>query len=369
MAAGVLPAAARRGRWRRIALRLAVSLAALAVLALAFRHADLARVRALLAASPWLLATPVFYFIVLGCDALGWRRLVMGAGRPPSWRGLMKVRTAAEGLGLSLPSGGVVAEGVAVYLLRTACRIPGGLAVASLAARRFFIFFSFGLALAVSAAAGHHLLTTISPRVIGRGGLGWAVPVAAALVLLIAFGLRAALLGGALAGRVFGLLRSVPVAAVRRWAERQADAFSEVDRQVAVALTGRRGGPLLTTVCYLGIWLAEAGETFFILRLLGAGLSFRTVFSFEAPLTLIRGLAFFTPSGLGVQDLGYLFILKGLRVHQAVNVAAAFLVVKRAKEIFWIIIGYLLLARQAWRPPAEAGHAADTQDEHEPPSP
>lgn len=347
---------------------MAVSLAALAVLALAFRHADLARIRALLGASPWLLATPVFYLVVLGCDALGWRRLVMGAGRPPSWRGLLRVRTAAEGLGLSLPSGGVVAEGVAVYLLRTACGVPGGLAVASLAARRFFIFFSFGLALAASAVAGHSLLTAISPRVIGRGGLGWVVPVGAAVVLLAAFGLRAALLGGDLAGRIFGMLHSVPIAAVRRWAERQADTFSEVDTQVAAALTGRRGGPLLTTVCYLGIWLAEAGETWYILHLLGAGLSFRTVFSFEAPLTLIRGLAFFTPSGLGIQDLGYLYILKGLRVHQAVNVAAAFLVVKRAKEIFWIIIGYLLLARQAWRPSAQAELAPGPQDTHEPPS-
>jgi hypothetical protein len=334
--------------------RAAGSLAALGLLAYLFRHADLARIRALLLASPWLLATPLFYLGVLGFDALGWRRLVMTPGRP-SWARLLELRTAAEALGLSLPSGGVFAEGVAIYLLRTVCRVPPGPAVASLAARRFYIFFSFGLALAASAVAGHSLLAAISPRVLGSGGLEWVVPLAAALVLVAAFGLRAALLGGELAGRLLRGLRAVPVRALRQWLERRADAFGEVDRQVEAALRGRRGGPALTTLCYLGIWASEVGETFFILTLLGAGLSFRAVFSFEGLLTLARGLAFFTPSGLGVQDVGYLAFFKGLGVQQAINVWAAFVLVKRGKEIFWIIIGYLLLARRAWRPPAGAG--------------
>jgi glycosyltransferase 2 family protein len=345
----------RRGRW--LGLRAAGSLAALLLLGLVFRHAHVARIRSLLVAAPWLLATPVFYLGVLACDALGWRRLVMSPGRPPSWRRLLEVRTAAEALGLSLPSGGVLAEGVAVYLLRSACGIPAGLAVASLAARRFYIFFSFGLALTASAAVGHSLLTSISARVIGRGGLGWLVALGAAFMLLVAFGLRAALLGGELAGRMVRALARLPIRGVRRWLEPRVAAFSEVDRQVETALAGRRGGPAVTTLCYLGIWLAESCETFFILGLLGAGLSFRTVFSFEAPLTLLRGLSFFTPSGLGIQDLGYLAFLKGLGVRHAIDVGGAFVLVKRGKEVFWIIIGYLLLARHAWRPSAGAGDA------------
>jgi hypothetical protein len=357
-ASGPPPAAAgsRRRRWLRILPRAAASLAALGLLAFLFRHADLARIRALLLASPWLLATPLFYLGVLAADALGWRRLVMTA-RPLSWGRLLEVRTAAEALGLSLPSGGVLAEGVAIYLLRTACGVPAGLAVASLAARRFYIFFSFGLALAASAVAGHSPHAAISPRVIGRGGLEWVVPLAAAGVLAVAFGLRALLLGGELAGRVLRGLRAVPLRGLRQWLERRADAFQEVDRQVETALRGHRGGPALTTFYYLGIWASEVGETFFILTLLGAGLSFRAVFSFEGLLTLTRGLAFFTPSGLGVQDVGYLLFFKALAVPQAINVWGAFVLVKRGKELFWIIIGYLLLARRAWRTPAGAGDA------------
>jgi len=349
------PAGPRRRARIRTVLRAAGSLAAVGLLAFLFRRADLARIRQLIVAAPWLLATPLFYFGVLSCDALGWHRLLKGSGRRVPRLRLLEIRTAAEGLGLSLPSGGVFAEGMAIYLLRKVFGVPPGLAVASLAARRFYIFFSFGLALAASAVSGHSLLTAISGRVIGRGGLGWVVPAAAAFVLLAAFGLRAALLGGDLAGRMFSGLGALPLAGLRRWLARRADSFSEVDRQVETALAGSGGGPVLTTLCFLGIWICEVGETFFILSLLGAGLSLRTVFSFEGVLTLARGLAFFTPSGLGVQDLGYLAFLKGLGVEQAINVWGAFVLVKRGKEIFWIIIGYLLLARHAWRPSPGAG--------------
>lgn len=344
------PAASRHRARIRSVLRVAGSLAAVGLLAFLFRRADLARIRQLILGAPWLLATPVFYFGVLSCDALGWHRLLKCSGRQVPWARLLAIRTGAEGLGLSLPSGGVFAEGMAIYLLRKVCGVRTGLAVASLAARRFYIFFSFGLALAASAVAGHSLLAAISGRVIGRGGLEWVVAAAAAFVLLAAFGLRAALLGGDLAGRMSSGLGALPIAALRQWLARRADSFSEVDRQVETVLAGSGGGPILTTLCFLGIWLCEVGETFFILSLLGAGLSFRAVFSFEGVLTLARGLAFFTPSGLGVQDLGYLAFLKGLGVEQAINVWGAFVLVKRGKEVFWIIIGYLLLARHAWRP-------------------
>lgn len=353
------PPGNRRRAWLRVAVRAAGSLAALGLLAFLFRRADLARIRELIEDAPWLLLTPVFYLGVLSCDALGWRRLIKVPGRPPAFRQLLEARTAAEGLGLSLPSGGVFAEGMAIYLLRKICGVPTGLAVASLAARRFYIFFSFGIALAASAVAGHARLAAISTDVIGRGGLGWVVPGAAIVVLLGAFGLRAALLGGDLAGRMLSGLRALPIKALRQWLARRAEAFQEVDRQVESALAGSGAGPLVTTLCFLGIWLCEVCETFFILGLLGAGLSFRDVFSFEGVLTLARGLAFFTPSGLGVQDLGYLAFLKGLGVQQAINVWGAFVLVKRGKEIFWIIIGYLLIARHAWRPSTGEDAAAE----------
>jgi hypothetical protein len=50
------------------------------------------------------------------------------------------------------------------------------------------------------------------------------------------------------------------------------------------------------------------------------------------------------PAGLGVQDLGYLTFLRALQVPDVLNVAAAFLLLKRSKECFWAVVGYVVLA-------------------------
>ena len=94
---------------------------------------------------------------------------------------------------------------------------------------------------------------------------------------------------------------------------------------------------------------------------LGAPVGFAEVISFEAGLSLLRNFAFFAPAGLGVQDLGYLAFLNALGFPGAGEIGAAFVLMKRAKELFWIAIGYtlfLVARKRAPLPPAEqAAHA------------
>ena len=51
------------------------------------------------------------------------------------------------------------------------------------------------------------------------------------------------------------------------------------------------------------------------------------------------------PAGLGVQEVGYVALISAAGVANPIAVAAAFSVVKRLKEAFWISVGYGLLAR------------------------
>jgi hypothetical protein len=54
-------------------------------------------------------------------------------------------------------------------------------------------------------------------------------------------------------------------------------------------------------------------------------------------------MAFFAPSGLGVQDMGYMAFFTALGLPDAGALGAAFVLLKRSKEILWVAIGYLLL--------------------------
>lgn len=64
--------------------------------------------------------------------------------------------------------------------------------------------------------------------------------------------------------------------------------------------------------------------------------------SIEAGLSLVRSLAFFAPGGLGLVDAGYLALVTALSPGDAGATAAAFVLVKRAKELTWIGVGAVL---------------------------
>jgi uncharacterized membrane protein YbhN (UPF0104 family) len=104
--------------------------------------------------------------------------------------------------------------------------------------------------------------------------------------------------------------------------------------------------------------LIESIETFFILGCLHSGLSFAAVLSFESFLSLARAVVFVLPAGLGVQDIGYVAFLDAVGVPGAASVGAAFVVAKRAKEAFWIAMGWSWLCLSRGRPSVIASAAS-----------
>jgi uncharacterized membrane protein YbhN (UPF0104 family) len=93
----------------------------------------------------------------------------------------------------------------------------------------------------------------------------------------------------------------------------------------------------------LASWSTETIETWVLLRLVDVHLPLATVLAFEASVSLLRSLAAFSPGGLGVQDVGYVAALGALGVPDAVTAGAAFVVLKRAKELAWALVGYASL--------------------------
>ena len=78
----------------------------------------------------------------------------------------------------------------------------------------------------------------------------------------------------------------------------------------------------------------------------------------ETTLILVRALAVPVPAGLGVQDLGYVLSLKALGVPAVTTVGAALVLLKRGKDIFWILRGFVLLGLGRSRAHAVLGAAA-----------
>jgi uncharacterized protein (TIRG00374 family) len=153
----------------------------------------------------------------------------------------------------------------------------------------------------------------------------------------------AVLLSGRVAERLWRLLKRVPLARVQRWMIAREVAFMDTDQHVRQVLRSHVPGLAVAFFWILAGWFAEAGETWVLLRLLGVELSFAAVLAFEPVVSFARSAAFFIPAGLGVQDAGYMAFLKQAGIPDAVNRAAAFVLLKRFKEIIWIAVGWILL--------------------------
>ena len=86
----------------------------------------------------------------------------------------------------------------------------------------------------------------------------------------------------------------------------------------------------------------------------------------EAVLTVLRGLAVFSPGGLGVQEVAYMSFVPSLG-GGTVELASALVVLRRLRDVVCIALGYSLVAQLFRRPapdplppPADGGIAYDS---------
>jgi len=252
-----------------------------------------------------------------------------------TWR-LLRLRLSTEAVQLSFPGGPILAEGLKVWFLsrQFGVAIPEG--SASLAVKK---------ALQVG-TQGVYLLTA---GVVAGSALPEGSKLRVALFLLgilsstVAAGMIAVLLSGRIAERLFRLLRRVPVVRVQQWMIAREVAFMDTDQHVRAVLQSHVRGLVVAFVWILAGWFAEAGESWVLLKLLGVDLSFAAVLAFEPVVSFARSAAFFIPAGLGVQDAGYMAFLRRAGIPDAVNRAAAFVLLKRFKEVVWIAVGWILL--------------------------
>ena len=289
------------------------------------------------------------YGVAVTVDTAGWAAILRGLeARVATWR-LLRLRLSTEAVQLSFPGGPILAEGLKVWFLsrRFGVAVPEG--SASLAVKKALQIGTQGVYLLTAAVVG----SALAGRALGAPG--GAVRTLGMLSTLVSTGMVAVLLSGRVAERLWRLLRRVPVDRVQRWMIVREVAFMDTDQHVRAVLQSHVPGLVVAFLWILAGWFAEARETWVLLKLLGIDLSFPAVLAFEPVVSFARSAAFFIPAGLGIQDAGYMALLRAAGIPDAVNRAAAFVLLKRFKEVVWIAIGWILLL--AARAPA-AGRRA-----------
>jgi uncharacterized membrane protein YbhN (UPF0104 family) len=318
-------------RWLAVAV-------AIAIFARTLASANLGRTAGLVAQSGgWIALGLLPYGVAVLVDAFAWRTLLgpMPMSTPPLAM-LFRVRVRCDALGATLPGGSLVGESLAPTWLRAWMPLEAG--VAAVAGRKCTVGFAEGLYLVASVVVGFsvlHAQAAVAPWIV----LGLGV-----LMLAMFGGASVALASGSIAAKVHRLLASLPIPPLRTWIATRSRGFTGTDARLAALF---RMHPLrLASACGLSLvaWSIESVETWLLLHLVGVPMPLTTAFAFEASVSLLRSLAAFSPGGLGFQDAGYVAALVALGVPDAATAGAAFIVLKRAKELVWALAGYGSLA-------------------------
>jgi len=317
------------------------------LLTLAWKGADpRAGATLLVQAGPRLPLALLPYAVVMALDAFGWRLLMpAGLGRRVRMGSAFNARLAGEAVAQTLPWAGMAGEAASAWLLTRRTGVPVGRALGGLVVRRLLMAPAHGLLLAGSALAA-----VAQPAL----PLALAAAIAATAVLLLAAGAAGTrlVLDGTPFTRIQAALSQRPWPRVREWTSRRSVRLSEADRETRRLLAWPWRRRALAGGCFALVFVAEAAETLLLLRLLGVAVTPAQVLAIEPVVSLVRSLAVFAPAGLGIQDLGYVSLLYLLGVPNAGAAAAAFVLLKRLKELVWTSAGWtLLVAADANVPP------------------
>ena len=334
-----LPGGPGRVRPRRLRGALVVRLLAYAVgaasMAQLLRTIDLSEATAVVAGAGPAVAlalAPLGLQILL--EAVSWRALLSRLGRTVRQGAALRVSLVGEGVRLAFPGGAAAGDAARTALFRVEAGVPVPDGAAALAIRKLCHLATQGVYLALGAALGTALFAAAgSPRALRAGTLSTAFALTAA-----AAALSLALFHGRVASRMERLLSRLTRGRFAAALEARRSSYAALDERLRTLL-GRHGGTLAwNLVTALAGWLLEAAEAWLLLLLLGVPIAPGEAIALEALVSVARSAAFAVPGGLGVQDLGYHALLRGLVGEPA---AAAFVLMRRARDLSWIAIAFL----------------------------
>jgi uncharacterized protein (TIRG00374 family) len=325
--------------WLRVVLLLVVA----AIVTWLFSRVDWAATQHYLSRmGPRAPLVLVPYVFVVACDTLGWQASFESSARLSLPR-LYCIRLATDALSNSLPAGMAVGETLKALLLRRVFGIEISEAAANVLISKFSLAMSQALFLVLGVALSTRALARHSQALIGRPGLEWFGALAALLFIGIvvggAFIAQRSILSHALA-RLRRSAHGAWQARLARWEI----PIARFDHGLAVVARVPPRQIARSVAFFLLGWTFLGLENWVIMSLLGSSISITNAISMEAVVSIVRILFFFIPSAFGAQEVSYYALFQVYDVPGAQAVAAAFMLTKRAKELCWIALGYVVLS-------------------------
>lgn len=281
----------------------------------------------------WWPVVLVPYGLVNWLESISWKLLLPSPNHHPSLVRLFRLRLAGEALNTLTPTAGLggepfkaarlAASGVSWQEATASVVIHKGITVLSLA-----LYIILGLVLVP-------FLLSLSSSLVWLLSAGAALLAVAALLFIFLQGRDPCVQGIRLLER-FNLCP-------RRLKEKESE-LESLDAQMAAFYREHPGRGLLSLVLFFVAWLTHAIEVYLIFWLLGNPISAGLAVCLDALAMLFTAMGFFIPVSLGIQDGGNILLALGFNL--GATLGAAFSIIRRLREAFWMGLGLIFAAQE-----------------------
>lgn len=247
---------------------------------------------------------------------------------------LFLIRTAGDAVNLITPLAYLGGEPLKALLLQNH-RVPLTDAFASVVVTKTTMTFAYGV----------FIFLGLATVLLGARGFDYTLVGGFAAGLFLAF--AALLLYYTQRRGLFSILhRLIYRLGVRgeAWMAKR-EALENLDAKIAALYQDGKTFKGCFLLSLLG-WISTILETYLFLLALDTPVPILTAFGIQALVVGVKALAFFIPASLGAQEGGTLLIFLGFGMSG--GTAMAFSLLRRARELFWILIGLVLLSRWGW---------------------
>ena len=290
------------------------------------------------------------YALVFTCDSAAWWLILAGERLKGVWLGrLWLVRLVGEAFNAIIPAASLGGEPVKALLLKKRHGFGYGEAAASLVMAKTITL----IGLIVFSTAGLTLMLGTKIYADAYGAVAGAGLAALAAGVLGFFAVQrwgvASRLVARLAARHPGGRLETALGHVRSIDDRFAGFYHRRPGRFAAAL-----GLVLVS------WLLGAFELYVILDFLGRPITLTEAWITETVLQLVRAGSFFIPANLGASEVGFVVLVGALTGQPSLGLAAA--LVRRAREMLWIIAGVALGWRLSFTPAVVAAELVEPRE-------
>ena len=322
----------------------------LALLGYVLGQTDLAEVWAYSREIGWGMAVVLaIFFVAFVVDSLSWQLTFLTLGFGGSWGyRLWKVRMVGEAFNMATPLASMGGEPVKTVLLKKHYGIGYRQAVASLVLAR-----TTNVIALVAFLAGGFLLMLDSPRLSAGYKTSAGLGLVAFAIGIVLFFLIQRLKVSSLMGR--WVLRGRLSARL----ERLLHHVHDMEERLIHFYTGRRRRFGAALGLALVNWLLGTAELYATLWFLGNPVTVAEAWIIEAVAQLVRTATFFIPASIGAQEGAFLVICGAITGQPALGLAVA--LVRRCREIVWILWGLALGWRYALTPKVAAQEISDAK--------